>query len=660
MCGISGVIARSPDRVISALRAMTEAQTHRGPDDSGHRIVEGSDACVGFGHRRLSIIDLSPLGHQPMVHPETGDLLIYNGELYNFMTFRRELEREGVMFRGHSDTEVILHAIARWGVQVIERFEGMYAIAYYRRKDRKLILARDHVGIKPLYVAWTRDAFAFASEVRSILASGLVDRSISTRGLATVLAYGAVQEPDTFFEQIKSFPAGCWQEIDVEGVLSREPAPPRRFWHPPQVDPSITADKAVSMTRELLDVAVRDHLIADVEVGVFLSGGIDSTVAAGLAAKHQQGIRAYTVGFADNPDLSESPLAAATAKAFGLPHVDVQISTADALASVGRWLASMDQPSMDGLNTYVVSQAVRDTGLKVALSGLGGDEVFCGYSTFQDVPRLQRIMQTVRKLPKPLRTFIARAVATGKSEAYRQKLVEIARTQGHLVELYFQRRRTMSNFQLAALGIDHEALGMSDMLMPPDGLLDLNVDDRFPIAAVSDLEIRYYCGNMLLRDSDACGMAHSLEIRVPFFDKRLLDNMLAVSGALRMPSGVPNKHLLRAAFPDLLRPDLLAMPKRGFTLPIRRWMATSLRSFCEAALADLKTCGLVNPRGVDQVWRQFLLAPESQIWSRAFTLCVLGSYIGRTKATVKSPFSVVIDRPTSTGPELRLRSSIVA
>lgn len=658
MCGIAGVIARSPDMVLSALRAMTEAQCHRGPDDSGQRVVEGGDACLGFGHRRLSIIDLSPLGHQPMAHPETGDIIVFNGELYNYMTFRKELEREGVVFRGHSDTEVMLHALTMWGPSVIARFEGMYAFAFFRRKDRKMILCRDHTGIKPLYYSWSRNAFCFASEVRSILASGMVDRTISPRGLATVLAYGAVQEPDTFFDEVKMFPAGCWQEIELDGVLSLPPSPPRRFWSPPQVDASITYQEAVDRTRSILDDAVRDHLLADVEVGVFLSGGIDSTITAGLAGKHQKGIRAYTVGFSDEPDLSESDLASTTAKAFGLPHVDVQITTPDALAAVGRWLSQMDQPSMDGLNTYVVSQAVRETGLKVALSGLGGDELFCGYSSFEDVPRLLRIMRRVKHLPKPMRTLIARGVSVGKSDAYRQKLVEIARTRGHLVELYFQRRRTLSNAQLASLGIEPELLGLGDMLMPPDALLDLNLDDRDPVAGVSILESRYYTGNMLLRDSDACGMAHSLEIRVPFFDKRLMDGIMAIPGHIRMPRGVANKQLLRSAFPEFLRPELLALKKRGFTLPIRRWMATSLRSFCEASLADLKTCGLLDPRGVNAVWRSFVEQPESQVWSRAFTLCVLGSYISRNKAAVSPSRAAFASTPAA--PALRLRSVSVA
>jgi len=634
MCGIAGVVARSASAANDVLRVLAECQTHRGPDDVGQCIIEFGSSVAGFAHRRLSIIDLSPLGHQPMVDPSTGDVLVFNGEIYNYLDLRAELVREGYTFKGRSDTEVILAALTRGGVGAISRLEGMFAFGWLRRHDRKLVLARDAAGIKPLYVAWKPEGLAFASEVRPLLAAGAASRRINPRALLGLLAFGAVQDPDTFFDGIQSFPAGCWQEIDVESVLSKKPASPVRFWAPPAPDASITLEEAVERTRNLVAASVRDHLIADVEVGVFLSSGIDSTVIAGLAARCHPGIRSYTVGFRDAPDMSESDGAAQTAKVLGLSHVDVQITTSDARESAIRWLASMDQPSMDGLNTFVVAEAVRQTGLKVALSGLGGDELFGGYPTFYDVPRLQRTMRAARHIPAPIRGLIARAASIGKSVAFRQKLVEIARTEGRLLELYLQRRRTMSLQQIRALGLEPERYGLGPTLLSPDALLGIELDERFPVPGISALEMRLYAGNMLLRDSDANGMAHGLEIRVPLFDKRLLDGIMPIPGPARLPSGIPNKHLLRAAFPDLLRPELLARKKQGFTLPISRWMVTSLRSFCEASLSDLKGTGLVDPRGVDTLWKQFLEQPQSQLWSRLFTLCVIGDYIRRNNASI--------------------------
>ncbi|HVZ93465.1 MAG TPA: asparagine synthase (glutamine-hydrolyzing), partial [Phycisphaerales bacterium] len=411
MCGIAGIVTRDKPLAERALRAMLCAETHRGPDDEGLELIDtggnggsgGGGTVVALGQRRLSIIDLSPLGHQPMHHAESGDWLTYNGELYNYMTFRRELEREGVRFRGHSDTEVMLAALVRWGPSAIERFEGMFAIIWYRAKQRTLVIARDPVGIKPLYVVRTARAFALASEVRALVESGLIDKRLDRAGLATLLAYGAVAEPHTLFEGVRSFPAGCWQEIPVDSLLDREHPAPKRYWSPPQADSSITEADATAQLRETLGDAVRDHLISDVPVGVFLSSGIDSTLLAGLAAKHLPDLRSFTVAFADNPDLSEGEMAARTAKEFGLRHTEVQITAREAEAEAAKWLMAQDQPSVDGLNVYIVSGAVKRQGMTVALSGLGGDEVFGGYPSFIDVPRLAGMMRKVRAVPRAMR-----------------------------------------------------------------------------------------------------------------------------------------------------------------------------------------------------------------------------------------------------------------
>lgn len=631
MCGIAGLISRDRTLIDRAMHALLCAQTHRGPDDEGREIIDpGSGApLVCFGQRRLSIIDLSPLGHQPMRHAASGDVLTYNGELYNYMTFRRELEREGVTFRGHSDTEVMLAALVRWGPKVIERFEGMFAIAWYRAKERTLVLARDPVGIKPLYIARTPKGLAFSSEVRAVVDSGLIDKKLDRAGLATLLAYGAVQEPHTLFEGVRSFPAGCWQEFKLDSFLENDTGRPVRYWSPPPPDRSITEASAKAQLRDTLEAAVRDHLISDVPVGVFLSSGIDSTLLAGLAAKHLPDLRSFTVAFSDNPDLSEGAMAAETAKLFGLRHTEVQITAAEAEAEAAKWLMCQDQPSMDGLNVYIVSGAVKRQGMTVALSGLGGDEVFGGYPSFIDVPKLARMMRKVRAVPRAVRPALAAVASVGKSTAYRQKLADMARSSGSLIDLYLQRRRTMSARQIGELGLRAADLGLTDQFMPRDVMSDTRVDDGDPVWSVAVLESRFYMGNMLLRDADINGMAHSQEIRVPMLDKRILDGFMRVPGSVRLPRAVNNKHLLREAFPDLLRPELLNQAKRGFTLPLRRWMQTSLRDTCEEALKELRSLEVLRPEGIDSIWQGFLRDPESPIWSRALTLAVLGVYVKR-------------------------------
>jgi asparagine synthase (glutamine-hydrolysing) len=336
--------------------------------------------------------------------------------------------------------------------------------------------------------------------------------------------------------------------------------------------------------------------------------------------------------------MSEREPAAETARAFGLAHTDLDITGAQAEAAVERWLASMDQPSLDGLNVWLISRAVRAEGIVVALSGQGGDELFGGYPSFREVPRLRRAVRRAAAVPAPLRSMFARAAAAvaRRPAPVRDKLADMFRTSGGLVDLALQRRRTMSDRQLAALGVRPGHAGLAAGFIPPAARALLSEDPADPVWTVSVAEALQYQGNTLLRDGDANGMAHGLEIRVPLLDQRLADLAFSVPGGVRLPDGAPGKHLLRAAFPDLLRPDLLTRPKRGFTLPIRRWMAGPLRDLCEAAVSAVKERSGLDARGVDAVWAQFVAAPESQTWSRAWTLVVLGDYLRRAGATIRS------------------------
>ena len=333
------------------------------------------------------------------------------------------------------------------------------------------------------------------------------------------------------------------------------------------------------------------------------------------------------MGFADQPDMSELELAAETATLFGLEHTDIVINGADAQVAAMKWLDALDQPSLDGLNVYIISQAVRAQSITVALSGQGGDELFGGYPSFEDVPRLHRALRGMDWLPGGLRSALASAAAVGKSKAVQQKLSDMARSGSDVLELYLHRRRTMSQAQMAELGLAPQRVGLSDNYEPPEALAGLVVDHGDIVRVVSQLECRFYQHNMLLRDGDANGMAHSLEIRVPMLDQRMLDLMLPMAGDVRLPTGRANKHLLRAAFGPDLRPALLHQAKKGFVLPIRRWMIGPMREMCEQSLGALKDLGALRHEGIDGVWRAFLREPESPIWTRAFTLVVLGHYV---------------------------------
>jgi asparagine synthase (glutamine-hydrolysing) len=632
MCGIAGILARDEATARQALPPLVTALGHRGPDDSGQEYVRLRDAFLGLGHTRLSILDLSVTGHQPMAHPLSGDRLIYNGEIYNFARLKAELERAGARFVGHSDSEVLLHALVTWGPACIPRLQGMFAFAFYDASEQRLILARDSIGIKPLYFAGLAGGgFVFASEVRAILETGLVSRQIDRRGIAGLLAYGAVQGPGTLFRDIEDLPPGHFVTVTMEAGVARRRS--ERYWTPPPLRADVTLPAAVGEVRAAVNVAVRDHLVSDVPLGVFLSSGIDSTIVAGVASRHVARLRSFTVGFAEAPELSEFTLASETAASLGLDHTRIDVSGKHAETAMVAWLASLDLPSVDGFNVFLISKFVRAAGIKVALSGQGGDELFGGYPTFADVPRLHRWFRTARLLPRSVRRALAKLGTSGRPAAIRAKAIDLADSDGSLLSLYLRRRRAMSAGQLRALGLMPRPLGLTDDYVSPDIIESDLLAHTDPVSAVARLETKFYLGNMLLRDSDVNGMRHGLEIRVPLLDQRLLDLAMPLPQRVRLPSGRADKHLLRQAFPEFLRPALLAQRKRGFVLPVGRWMRGPLRELCEAGLGAAKAIGALDPAGVDGTWRTFLAqSPQGPDWSRAFILVVLGLYLQDLKA----------------------------
>jgi len=622
MCGIAGIVNASGDAARGALRRMNDAMVHRGPDDCGEFACAFGESELLLGHRRLSIIDTSSCGHQPMIHPGSGDALVFNGEIYNFAVLREELEAMGERFVGHSDTEVLLHALTCWGPDCIRRLNGIFAFAFFNKNRGELILARDPAGVKPLYVAEAAGRLLFASEVRALIASGLVPRSVDRRGLATFFAFGALQRPYTLFDHITEFAPGShevWRPGNKRVAT--------HYWNFPRVDPRISFDDAKQGLRERLTEAVRDQLVADVPVGVFLSSGIDSTVIAALAASQRENVQAFTVGFSDQPDMSEQDVAAESAKALGLHHTSINVSGDDTLLAAQRWLQSLDQPSIDGFNVFIISSAIRQCGIKVALAGNGGDELFGGYTSFVDIPLMLHMMRYVDWLGPHIRSALGYAGLSliGRPQTVREKGFDVAAVGSDLLGIYLQRRRVMSSFQLKALGLS-SAPGLTRDYIPDAAFKELALDPTDTTWDLSVLESSFYQPNMLLRDADANGMAHGLEIRVPMLDQRLLDFIHTVPGAVRLPPGAPLKYLLRSTFRPFLGGQTLSQKKVGFVLPLKRWMLGPLRELCEQSLSYLKSIELLQPKGIDRVWNAFLREPESAMWSRAMALCVLGTY----------------------------------
>ena len=617
------------------VHAMNSAQAHRGPDDEGAVVLQVGDGVVGLANRRLAILDLSPYGHQPMHNPDTGDVLVYNGEIYNAPQLRRELQQAGVSFRGHGDTEVLLRAYQRWGVECLPRLRGMFAFAIWDARRARLVIARDHLGIKPLYYAAREgEWFVCASEVRGLMNSGLHCGTISQRALAGYLAYGAVQEPLTLMENVFALPRASWKELDCLGRVTAQGT----YWRFPEPEHGRARreQEVAEEGRALLEQSVRRHLLSDVRVGIFLSSGLDSTAVLGIARQLQKAnehVNAFTVSFSDDPIYDEAAIARVTAARFGVQYHEYPVEESTALRWMRDGLAAMDQPSMDGFNTYMVARAVREQGITVALSGMGGDELFAGYRSFRRVPRLYRATSWMPALVPPgWRSALARGLSLPMNSVVRSKIGDIAAAGPDFLSIYFQTRRLLSDRSLAELGLKPAALDLTPNYQTPELSAEEWVKTADPVASVARLESAFYLENVLLRDSDVFGMAVSLEIRVPLLDLDLVDWALRLPGEMVLPRRAPLKHLLRTMCSDLYSKAQMEQGKRGFMPPIGLWLRGPLRETMEESLRALKDSGLLDPAGIEPVTETFLREPESPAWSRVWAMVTLGHWFEQHKS----------------------------
>lgn len=628
MCGFAGIVGDHPRPVAEdAIRRMTSVQAHRGPDDEGTEVLElEAGAVVALGARRLAIIDVSSAGHQPMSDPRTGNVLAYNGEIYNLPELRADLVAKGHDFRGRTDTEVILVGYREWGRDLLDRLRGMFAFALWDARRHRLLVARDHLGIKPLYFSTAGGGFSCASEVGALLEGELFRPTLDRRGLAGFLAYGAVQEPLTIVEQVSALAAGSWMEVDRTGAVVDS----GRYWDFPDVEPAhaehTSEDQLVAQGRELLAESVRRHMLSDVPLGVFLSSGIDSTSIAGLAREASEGeVHAFTVSFPGEGDLDESPVARRSAERLGLAFHDVPVERTTALEWATQGLSAMDQPSMDGLNTYIVSRAVREAGLTVALSGQGGDEIFGGYRSFSAVPQIASLVRVGRIVPPPLRAALAGAVARPRGHLQAAKARDVVSV-NELEDVYFMFRRSLSDRDMTRLGISAGGSSLTSSFHDPRIKADACTNGD-PIASISRLESRFYLGNTLLRDGDVFGMANSLEIRVPMLDREVVEWAMRLQGSTLVPKGKPPKHLLRRMCSGVLGPEQLEATKRGFNLPLARWMRGPLAELRKETLATVSASGLVDPAGLRAIEQLYLEDSYRSAWTRVWTFVALGRWL---------------------------------
>jgi len=630
MCGIFGIIARNARVPREVLERATQSLAHRGPDDSGTVILQdsaGENIEVGLGNRRFAIIDLSPLGHQPMSDPATGNWIVYNGEVYNFREVRAELERAGLEFRSASDTEVILKAYAHWGEKCLAQFRGMFAFAIWDVRRHSLFVARDPMGLKPLYYYISDRYFMFSSEVRTLLGTGLVRRVVDPAGLINYLTFGSLYDPNTLVDGISSLPPGCyltWGEGQLQQIQYWDLADPASEGCANACDNGNTRATLEIQLPEKLDESVRLQLVSDVPVGVFLSGGIDSSSLVGILSRNGVRPSTFSIVFRE-AEYSEAKYSRAIAQKFRTDHHEITVSQADFFAAIAPAIHAMDMPTIDGINTYFVAQKTRAAGVKVALSGLGGDEMFGGYSSFSTVPRMEQFSNISRRIPEAIRSpLVSMLAAVAPSSDQNRKLAALGRNGGGIIHPYFVSRMLFTPGQLRELlpemKPDSNAFQRAEEPLNESYGRAMRLD---PVNRISYLEARCYMLNTLLRDSDFMSMAHGLEVRVPFIDHQLARALFAVPGSRKVDARTP-KPLLVRALGGQLPDEIVHRPKRGFTLPFEHWLRDALRPVLEESfrkIGDGVVGSLISGSAVRKVWQDFQQGRTS--WSRPWSLYVL-------------------------------------
>jgi asparagine synthase (glutamine-hydrolysing) len=634
MCGIAGLIGRIDETNRIALRRMNNALLHRGPDGEGY--WEAPSNADGWGvmlaHRRLSILDLSNAASQPMVDPVTGNVIVLNGEIYNYVELRKRMIAAGHSFQSTGDTAVMLRALSVDGHRATRNLRGMFAFAFWNANNRSLVIARDPLGIKPLYVARNTDSngtwsFAFASEVRAILASGLLGTpKLNPLAAASVVWNGFMVAPHTAVQQIESVMPGEFRVYDERGIeRDRE-----TYWIPARRDQA--APIAEDELAQVLEECVRLHLASDVPLGVFLSGGVDSSAVANLAQKAADGrINTFTLNF-DEAEFSEGQIARRVAEAIGTQHQELLLTEAHFIARLDAALDSLDQPTFDGLNSYYMSHAVREAGFKVALVGSGGDELFGGYASFRDLPKLMRWSRSARWIPASMRATMGRAIASAMQPS--RGVFSPQTRWAKLPDMLACGDDPLALYQLAyALFVpasQRELLrGGSDTALM-DGLtpemsarLRSEMDSREILPVIGLLERTLFLGERLLRDTDAASMSASIEIRLPLVDQVLVENVERLPDRNRF-NPIGKKAALRRIGLRGLNPAMFDRPKAGFVLPYDRWLRSGLGKRIDGTMRDpeaIKPTGL-HPEAVTRLWQAFLDGAPGLYWSRIWAIYV--------------------------------------
>ncbi len=617
MCGIAGIISFHNSLDASSIDRMNTAMAHRGPDAQGRYQTE----YALLGQCRLSIIDISDAANQPFADASGRYVMVFNGEIYNYKEVRSQLDYP---WKTSSDTEVILAAFIRWGSSSLERLNGMFAFAIWDREKRELFVARDRLGVKPFYFHSTTEHFVFASEVRGVLASGLVEGRLDRQSLQQYLGGVSVKMPHSILQGVEQLLPGEYAVLSEQGLKRSV------YWRlagPASATSAMVDDayanygRVTSRLRELLDASVQMRMVADVPVGAFLSGGIDSSAIVALMAQHHhQPVQTFSIVFEDKA-FDESEYARMVANKYQTSHTELLLDPQEILRILPDYIQKTDHPTLDGINTFIVSKLVAQTGIKVALSGVGGDELFAGYPGFQRWLTVNKHRALLGS--SAFRWGVGAANSVVKTRAL-SKLHDLARMNRiDLSSFYAASRSVFVREDLAKLlNIPLDACGQR-------GWEDVNFRDApdFPLLSqYSIAELSGYTLDVLLHDTDQMSMAWGLEIREPFFDYQLVEYVLRMPDAFKADFKTPKKVLVDA-MGELLPPEIVHRPKKGFAFPWDAWLRNELKDFCFNTLRELGKHELFNAREVAALWDRYLKHDRRVSWIHIWSLVMLQAWL---------------------------------
>ena len=616
MCGIAGIVGLGKNQETEMLiKSMTKAMSHRGPDADGHFV----EPNIALGHRRLSIIDLNPESNQPFLDNSQRYSMVFNGEIYNYKSIKSEISDYN--FKTNSDTEVVLAAYIKWGSSFLKKLNGMFALAIWDKEKSELFVARDRVGIKPFYFFQKENFFIFSSEIRSILSTGIVPKKLNKKAVVDYLNYQSVFSPLSIIENVFQLENGHY------GLFKNGKFETNKFWDITDIeseDRDYSNEKRIQKEVEkLLLNSVERRMISDVPLGAFLSGGIDSSgIVALMSELTEKPIDTFSVVF-DEKEYDESTYSELISKKYKTNHHPILLKPKRFLEELPNALNSMDTPSGDGANSYVVSKVTKKAGITVALSGLGGDELFAGYPVFKQIHNLSKY-KTAWPVTKPFRKlgqlFLNLKESTHKTDRLNQLL------QGNSVsvqEIYpIFRKLSSSNF---LEGVFKNGLAKHNTLNEVFRGMDEKFKSLPLLSQVSVGEILGYTQNVLLKDTDQMSMASALEVRVPFFDHELIEYVLQIPDKFKYPKY--SKSLLVESIAPRLPDEIVFRKKMGFTFPWKTWLKTDLKNFCEEKIESLAARNIFEGNYISNIWNRFLKDDKEIIWTNVWLLVVLENWL---------------------------------